>query len=293
MHFEDVLNEHNIPIAPEGHHHVRADWIGFDCPYCSPGSNSFRMGFNINSKAINCWNCGPQQLTQTLIDILNIPYHDARTITDKLFRNHIRTIKEFKHTGKLILPKNIGSLLAAHRKYLKSRGFNPDRLITDWGIQGIGIASRYSWSIFIPITSQGKVVSFTTRKIANGRGFRYDSAKSEVEKIPHKHLLYGEEHCKHACIVHEGPTDAWATGPGAVATFGTAVTDAQFARLITYPKRIICFDSLPDAQTQARILCDRLEAFPGTTINVELESAKDAAKASKKEIRQLRKMLHE
>ena len=37
---------------------------------------------------------------------------------------------------------------------LKKRGFNPSDIQRLWGVQGIAIASKLSWRLFIPITYQ-------------------------------------------------------------------------------------------------------------------------------------------
>jgi hypothetical protein len=105
-----------------------------------------------------------------------------------------------------------------------------------------------------------------------------------------KDLLYGEDYCRDAIVVTEGPTDAWRIGPGAVATFGLAYSRAQVLRISRYPLRVICFDSEPEAQRQARRMRDELTAFPGETVIVRLDS-KDAASAKPKEVRQLREFL--
>jgi DNA primase len=144
--------------------------------------------------------------------------------------------------------------------------------------------------VFIPLFWRGKVVSWTTRSISPDASLRYVNAKPEQEAVSMKTLLYGEEHCNNAVIVHEGPTDAWRTGCGAVATMGATYTKAQILRLSKYPKRIICFDSESDAQKRALALCDTLKVFSGTTLRVVLD-AKDAGSATDKEIRLLRKML--
>lgn len=293
MDIEDVLKEHNVPYKRHGeHHHASAGWLQIDCPYCSPNTNSFRMGINAKSKAVNCYICGRQSLIQTLIDILVVPFFESRRIANSLFLNkEYRDHSSNKERGTLKLPKGRTELLPAHRKYLKKRKFDPDKLIELWGLQGIGIAAKFGWSIFIPFEFKGNVVSFSTRKITDEVKARYISAKPEEESVALKDLLYGEDHCQHTCIVHEGPTDVWATGPGAVAICGLTVSPTQLNKLTTYPVRVICFDSEVQAQRRARALRKALGESSGTTIIIELKTGNDAASASKKEIKELRKFL--
>ncbi len=55
--------------------------------------------------------------------------------------------------------------------------------------------------------------------------------------------------------------------------------------------RVVCFDAESKAQERARRLADDLSPYGGVTTNVVLESGKDPAEASPKEIKQLRKYL--
>jgi hypothetical protein len=207
---------------------------------------------------------------------------------------HIKTqVREERRLwGKLEVPTGILDYLPkVHRQYLIKRGFNPNEIGTLWGVTGIGIHPDLAWRLFIPIYYKGDIVSWTTRLITDTTNeIRYRSAKETQERIPHKQLLYGEDYVRTSVIVHEGPTDVWKTGPGAVCTFGTGYKQTQITRLIKYPKRVICFDNEPTAQQRAKKLMNDLSCFPGETCNVLLD-AKDAGSATEHEIKQLRKLL--
>jgi DNA primase len=190
--------------------------------------------------------------------------------------------------GKLKIPPGVGLLAKAHRKYLQGRGFDPDRIARLWGVQGIGIAARYSWSLFIPIQYRGETVSWTTRSIGD-KGKRYSNAPVAEEAIPAKELLYGNDLARQCIIIVEGPADAWAIGPGAVATMGLNYTPAQLNKMIKYPVRVVCFDSETQAQWRANRLADELARYSGETHRVKLETGKDAAEADSDEIAELRK----
>ena len=176
------------------------------------------------------------------------------------------------------------------RKYLEGRNFDPEHIQELWKIQTLGITTHLKWRIWIPIYHHAQLVSWTTRAIGlEARGPRYITAPPKHETIHHKELLYGEDFCRHAIIVCEGPLDAWRIGPGAVATFGTSVTPAQILKISKYPMRAICFDAEPEARKRARALRDQLLSFPGVTLRVELESGLDAADMNEKEVKTLRK----
>lgn len=285
MKFEEALNALGVQQAHEGHHHTRAGWINFDCPFCGRGSHKYHMGYNKWAAYVNCWRCGPHKIIDTLVE-LGMPWRDAREVYHGLERDYKY---EKPKRGTLKLPKHEKTLLPRHIRYLAHRGFDPNRVTRLWDLRGIGINARLPWRILIPIYFRSEIVSWTTRAV--GSGLRYISASAEEESINHKELLYGEDFLSHSVIVHEGPLDVWATGPGAVALCGTSYTTSQLGRLSRYPKRIVCFDSEPDAQKRAKRLCDDLEVFPGDTINVVLESGKDAAEADPDELKQLRKLL--
>lgn len=282
----EILRQRNIPHRQHGEsHHVSYGWLGVDCPFCGKGTNRFHMGFHITKRFSSCWRCGYHPAYRTLAELLGIRFQEARELLgvdpgwEEERRGHSR--KE------LLLPHGLGELLPPHLRYLKERGFDPEELKRLWGIQGIGIAGRLAWRIWIPVQSHGTVVSWTTRSLTDV-GTRYISAKQGEEAVPAKSLLFGEDYARHAIIVVEGPFDVFRIGPGAVATLGVVVSPAQIEKMRQYPVRVICFDRDVLAQQRARKLCRLLEPYPGATYNVQL-SAKDPGCADMKEVIQLRK----
>lgn len=291
MTFRQILEKHHIEIAPTTHHHSRRGWINFDCPYCGKGTRKWHMGFRERYGYVNCWKCGRHRLAPTVALLLNIHTSQTAKLLKDIYRERdaSNTLDEVARPGHLQLPPRIGEMAAAHRNYLEGRQFDPDELKQLWGLQGIGIASRCAWSIFIPIHYHGRMVSWTTRKIGD-QSAKYINAKPEEESMPAAELLYGEDYCRHAVCVVEGPADVWRIGPGAVATLGTSFSRDQVLRLAQYPIRAVCFDAGYEAQQRASRLCDQLMGFPGETTNIELE-ADDPGSASQKEINALRAMV--
>lgn len=290
MKFTDLLDDLKIAYRAEGHEHCRPGWVQIDCPFCGLIGH-FRMGYNLHAGYVNCWACGKHPLPAVVASLAQVSYGKAKDVLRGV--ENVRTaLKEADVRGTLELPvaASLMALRAVHREYLVGRGFDPDEISRDWGVNGIGPVSGHKWRLFIPIVYRGEMVSWTTRSISDRADRRYRSAKASQEVLNHKHLLYGEDHCLHGVIVHEGPIDVWRTGAGAVATFGTDFTQAQVRRLARYAKRVVCFDNVPEAQLQANKLCDALSAFPGTTYNVRLD-AKDAAEAHAGEIAELRSLI--
>lgn len=286
MTFEELMTELKVPFIREGHKHCRPGWSQIDCPSCGPGTSKFHLGYNLELKYFNCWRCGGQFVPK----VLRALGASSATIAEFLrYQDTETVVKRERSRGSLVEPAGLGPLLAKHRQYLLERGFNPTRIERIWGVKGIGIAPRLSWRLYIPIFEDGRQVSWTTRATGDRVVQRYISASAQEESKNHKEVIYGADMCHHSVVVVEGPTDAWAVGPGAGATFGTAFSTAQVRRLIDIPHRYVCFDSSPDAQARAEELANQLSCFPGSTENIQLD-AKDPGSASKKEIKQLRRL---
>ena len=284
---QDVLIEYNVPHAGADHKHGRPGWVQVDCPWCGAGTGKFHMGISLSTGACACWKCGKHNTAHTLAILTGRPRRQMRERVD----NAAMITPPVQRTGRLVLPRGREPLTEAHKAYLAKRGLDAGAVADVWGVEGLrmpgGKWRHLRWRLFIPITHHGETVSWTTRSIRRG-GQRYLSAAMDQEAVPHKQVLYGADYAVHAIIIHEGPLDVWATGPGAVATCGVAYTDAQVRAMARYPVRCVCFDSSTDAQARAEKLARDLSVFPGTTENVRLETGDDAADADKEEIKELR-----
>jgi DNA primase len=189
----------------------------------------------------------------------------------------------------VVYPKGLEPLSGRYSGYLRGRGFDPDSIASLWGVQATGPVGRLSWRLWIPITLDGRVVSWTTRAIGEGVEPRYVSAAPEQEELNHKELLYGQDLVNQSVVIVEGPCDVWAVGPGAVAILGLMTTPKQIERLGRYPVRAICTDAEPAALRRAERLADVLQQFPGTTDVIELETGSDPAEAEVGEIDEIRR----
>jgi len=286
MNFTEILDEYQIPVAPADHEHSTAGWIQFDCPFCSPDSQRFRMGFNVQYGYVNCWSCGHHPLGETLALLTGLNPGPARDLAHRVERE-VTPLRERRQTTPVQLPAGLGPLQEPHLHYLRSRHFHPAEIIRLWNVQGLGIAGRLSWRLFLPISYQGRTVSWTTRSVNPQAGQRYLSAEKQQEAVPHREILYGMDYIRLTVLVCEGPLDVWRFGPGAVATFGIDYTQAQVILLSRIPQRILCFDNEPLAQQRAHRLCDELAPFPGSTYQITLD-AKDLAAAPLAEVERIR-----
>jgi hypothetical protein len=286
MNLAQVLAELNISTAPAGHHHARPGWAQIDCPLCSPGSGRYLLGISLSGGFCNCWQCGGQNLVTVLSVAANIPAGKIVELLRGVGWEQVR--REQPVQGNLKIPAGVEPLRHIHRKYLESRGFDPDQIVKLWGVQCIGVAPRYGWRLWIPIHQNGEVVSWTTRAIGDRVEKRYDNSPAADERISAKQLLYGDDYARHAIVITEGPIDCWAIGPGAVSVMGLAYTRQQLLLMSNHPVRAICFDRESVAQRRAKKLAAELEDFPGQTMIIVLESGKDAAEAESSEIQEIR-----
>lgn len=290
MRFTDILDEHGVKWwGPLQHHHVTDHFVGFDCPYCSPGTGRVRMGCHTEKGYVVCWACGPQNRVEVLSLLTGLSKAKAYELLGGVeYDKFLPT----RRPGKYEAPEGLRELMRQHRDYLRGRGLVPKDVVRLWRAQCFDqTAPRgLSWGIFIPVFYRGEAVSWTTRAISDDVSPRYMSAPSQSERWPAKSLLYGEDYCGSSVMVVEGPLDVWKIGPGATCTLGVSYSRAQLERIARYPRRVIVFDSTPDGRKKAREVCDQLAPFDGETLDVVLD-AKDPGDASEKELRQLRRLL--
>ena len=288
MTITEVLQELNVPHAEAGHRHVTHGWVGVDCPRCSPGSGSFKLGIHAAGGWANCWSCGGQNPAWALAQASGRPRHRVEALLAACYGAGRVLERRGRPEGVLKVPKGLHPLAVPHQLYLTDRGFDPFRLERLWGLKATLLHPTLPWRIWIPIHHRGEVVSWTTRSIVD-HGRRYRGAGQDEERLPARSLLYGADYCRHAVIVVEGPTDAWRIGPGAAATMGIAYTPAQVLAVGKFPVRVIAYDREPAAQRRAKRLGRQLQALPGKTYRVVLESADDPGGADPAEVAELRR----
>lgn len=293
MKIEHVLEDLNIPFKRAGEHeHVSEGWLGVDCPRCTPDAGHYRLGINIRGVYSFCWSCGYLPLVRTLAEAAGKHSREILRLTRHLLRGRAEPLPDKRGpSGSVIckMPGGVGPLLPPHRRYLRSRGFDPAAIAEAWGVKGVGPAGgKLAWSVWIPVHLNGRLVSWTCRSVGRA-GWRYRSADRGSEVYPHHEVLYGADAVPgNSVVVVEGPIDVWAVGPGAVATFGTAYSQAQVRRIAKFPVRAVCYDSTGEGRAAGRRLAGELELYPGMTYLVTLAGGKDAA-ASPDEAKKLRR----
>lgn len=263
--------DYHIDYKTEGHHHCRPGWVNIECPFCA-GNPGYHLGFPLDGNIFVCWRCGTHSKIETISELANVSNKQAFNII-KQYTGKDYTISNIKplvnlNKKRFLFPNNTKPLIGVHKKYLRNRGFDPDFIQNHWEVLGTGPLSimdkiDYKWRLVIPITWQGRVVSFQTRDITKRHPVKYISCPKNREIVPHKHILYGNEknwEIFRVGICVEGVTDVWKLGDFAFALFGIKYTKEQM-RLIAkkFDKVCILFDDDPQAQKQAQILKAQLE----------------------------------
>lgn len=296
-----LYRDFGIDFVTEGHRHATQGHVNTHCPFCA-GSRDYHLGYNLQAGVFYCWRCGWHPVVDTLAKLLNVSTAQACIVLKeyggktkgKVFVEPVIKIR----TKAFRLPSNTRSMLPAHRKYLKSRGFDPDELEKEWGLLGTGPVSlldgiNYSRRIIIPILWEGKTVSFQGRDVTNTSSSKYMACPPERELIKHKHILYGHPSVfenRDVCICVEGVTDVWRVGKSAVATFGIKYTREQVRILRSFSKVIVWYDQEDFAQKQARKLIKELE-FSGVETD-QIRTSQDPGSTDPERIeRILRKYL--
>ena len=247
--------DYNIPYWESGNN-VSPGWINITCPMC--GDKSSHGGINPNGGYYHCWRCGGHALKQIIKTLLNISYFEVEKIIQEysgISSNQI--IKQKLNTNtELNLPPEAMKLNYTQKEYLKSRGFNPFHLQSEYKLKATSYFGEYAYRIIIPIYLDGKLVSYQGRDYTGKHDLKYKACKKENEIIHHKHIVYNADNCNQDFVILvEGVTDVWRLGDNTAALFGISYTIQQIEFIKNRWKRVcIFFDSEIQAQEKANKL---------------------------------------
>jgi hypothetical protein len=284
------LREYRIPYYTEGPN-TTSGWVNVQCPFCSDSSS--HGGFNLAGGYYHCWKCGGHRLDIAVRRLTGLSRVDAK---DLIFRHSSRGAlagamnrKREPKARKVDLPG--GPLDKDHRAYLESRRFDPDDLEKRYRLRGVGPVGRYKNRIVLPIYRNRKCVSFQARDITGRHPIRYLGPPIEESVVDYKRILYAADDVPGSrVLIVEGPTDVWRIGPGAVASFGTALTPYQIREAARWLEVFILFDSESEAQSKARAAAASLAALGRYVEIVEIGDS-DPGDLPETEVAHLRKEL--
>jgi len=265
---------YNIIHKTEGSKHCQPGWIQIPCPFCT-GNSGWHLGYSQHMGYYNCWRCGKHSELEVIKTLLGLTWGQARDILDTYQTGKARLKQSYKKLQKAdecIMPAGCVPLQAIHKKYLRQRRFDPQKLIELWGLQGTGPVGSYKLRIIAPIYVNDVLVSYQGRDITNKAEAKYKACKSEDEVIDHKHCLYGIDRVPGDVVVAvEGTTDVWRLGAGAVGTFGIKFKPAQINELKRFKRVVTLFDSDPQAIEEAEKLGESLASFNTEVEIIEME----------------------
>ena len=260
---------------PQDTREEKRGWVQVDCPFCTAGERSHRLGINIEKAYGHCWQCGHKSMTKAIQGLLQCSWGRALEVEEK-YNTKAGVSKGDPKTrplrNKVVeLPSGTGPLTNKHREYLEGRKFNPEWLEEVYGVKGTGpdglikmpdkSALWFKRRVVIPIIIDGQLISFQGRDITGKDSPKYMACPKELEAYDHKHSLYGLDQAAgfDQCVVVEGVTDVWRLGPGAVGTFGTAFLPPQVNLIAdNFRRAFILYDKEKMAQIQAKLLALQL-----------------------------------
>ncbi|HUV82818.1 MAG TPA: hypothetical protein VMW53_07080 [archaeon] len=268
MKVKQLYDDFSVDYALEGHKNVRDGWIGVDCPFCV-GKSGYHLGYNMDDDYFSCWRCGKHSAKEVLTKLLNVDEKTTRILIKQYGGSDSQPrISLHRDTKPFTFPTNCGPLQYMHELYLLGRGFDPNRLARDWGLQGTGPISNldgadYRFRIIAPIQWNEDIVSFQGRSISDHAEAKYKACPINLETIHHKHILYGNQtKWKSTGIVVEGITDVWRFGSSACATFGIKYKREQLRIIVkSFTRVFIVFDPEPQAQQQAEKMRSEIYDF--------------------------------
>lgn len=254
---------HQYGVAGE----VRPGWMNLGCPFCK---GTHHLGVNLEGVWFTCWRCGWHDPVATIAALCHIGKADALELYRSIApgragasaRDRNRAVQARISLNPYKRPSDVAPLTRSHKTYLAGRGFDPDRLASEWGLMSTGPTSHldridYRYRVFIPIEWDGREVSFLARDATGRSEIKYRSCPQPREAVHHKHIFYGHPNCfkRRIGIAVEGATDCWRLGDAAFALFGIRYKREQVNEIVRHFDRVtVVFDGDREAQRQAAAL---------------------------------------
>lgn len=288
--FELLFKTYSIQYWTSGNN-VSDGWVNVRCPMCDDHSN--HGGFSPEGQ-YNCWRCGGHSLHSVIRALTGKEWSSIRSHYETIGSIGIAQKSKRRGSGasQITLPYGTGPLHTAHRRYLEQRRFDPDQLVSLYGIQATSHLGEYKFRIIIPIYHQGQLVSYQGRDWTGKNDLRYKSCPLDKEIIHYKDLLYGEDLViGDRVVVVEGVTDQWRLGPGSVATFGLGYTREQVQRLSEYSTVFILYDGGEEAARNRAVSMGQLLSAAGVVVEMILIPSGDPADLSQTDANKIMKDL--
>ena len=270
------LADHGIEIGS-----VTRGFLNVPCPFCHGSSTSpTPLGFHRSEGYVTCFRCGGKPLLLSIQRLLSLTYSQALAVREQYTYSDGSTESEEITFADECSPPG-GPLTPRYRKYLESRGFDPDWIALEYGVLAAGPSCRwygedqdwrgsdFSDRLIVPLKDKaGRVIAFQGRTIRKDEGIRWRFPPLDRVAGHYKETLYGaHEALGDTVAVVEGIVDQWRLGRGSVASFGTSLSGAQIRSLGAFRRVVLLFDSEPEAQARARMYAREIASL-GARVDV-------------------------
>ena len=257
-----ILKQFDIPYWLEGKN-VSIDSVNIKCPFCDDPSN--HLGIFIDSLKYHCWRCTSKGVFSGLLVILTgLSEKECKDLISSgevdFKRTTLEQIEDRVHPGasgkvkkgglevklpefsELVQEDTNFSLLD---DFLNRRNISLEDVIEHYcSLCRVG---SHMNRLIVPVYFKGVLVSYQAVDMTGKAWLRYKTAPGKINDF-----LYCYDDVRDRMILTEGVFDAWRVGEGAVATFGTHITEKQKNLILAKGLRelIFCWDE--DAFWEAR-----------------------------------------
>ena len=274
------LSDHGLEVGS-----ITRGFANTICPFCggSPTSPT-PLGFHRSGGYVTCFRCSGHPLIPTIQRLLSLTYSQALAVREQYtYSDGSTESEEIAFADKCSPPG--GPLTPRYRKYLESRGFDPDWIALEYGVLAAGPSCRwygedrdwrgsdFSDRLIVPLKDKtGRVIAFQGRTIRKDEGIRWRFPPLDRVAGHYKETLYGAHSgLGDTVAVVEGVMDKWKLGRGSVASYGTSLSGAQVRMLGGFRRVVMLFDSEPEAQARARMYARDIAALGARVQVVDLE----------------------
>jgi hypothetical protein len=229
---KNYLNDKSIHYDTHGKN-VTPGWINIQCVYPECDDISNHLGINLTTNLHSCWKCGNKGGIPKLIQLIeHCSYYQAKEIernySDNFSISSPLVIRKTYDNDICELPKeSLNKLPNLHKKYLISRGFEPDLMQNKYKISACYLSGKYKYRMIIPIFYNNEIVSFIGRDVTEKASIKYLTCPDKKAIIPGNELLYNINTSSQNIVIVEGIMDAWRIGNKAIATLTTQITEEK------------------------------------------------------------------
>jgi len=294
MTIQEYLESKEIQYWESGKN-ISRGWIGMRCIFPGCGDQSNHLGINLTDGRFKCWKCGRGGSLKSLLRALGEPTRSTIDLLKEIALDTPNSTPQmvFENRGDLnfLMSDFLPYLDLPYRKYLTSRGYDPDFLQKKYNLFSSGITGKYKFRVIIPIKYRNQIVGFTGRDITEKAKLKYFNSPDSHNLIPREQWLFNIDSVKKRALIVEGWFDSMNMGDGTIAILTTAFSPYQVKEIIKLNLEacFIMFDGEQQAIEQAYKLSYELAPFIDHVEVFELSNNKDPGGFSQNEVMEIRR----